>query len=126
MFPVMLYHMLDRIGPRFGLDTSDVAEVQPARGVEMWLIPGTSGFCGMEFDHGGGSGSCRPIHPGLGPGTTGSGPQGTVAEGFAPNGVTAVIVSLSNGRKLTVPVRDNAYYAQVRTAEITGVRESPS
>jgi hypothetical protein len=122
--PVMIYHMAIRTGQRFGLDTSDVAEVHLGNGASMWLVPGTSGVCGVELNQGGGVGSCGEIHTGLGPSTTGSDPGSSTAEGFAPNGVTAVTVSLSSGRKLSVPVRDNAYFVQVPGARITSVRES--
>jgi hypothetical protein len=124
MLPAMVERMVSRAGPRLGLDTSDVAETQPAPGVRMWLIPGTSGACGMELGRGGGGGSCGPIHGGLGPGTTGSYPGGGTANGFAPNGVTAVIVSLADGRKLSVPVKDNAYFVRVRGTRITSVSQS--
>jgi hypothetical protein len=124
MLPAMVERMSSHSGALLGLDTSDVAEVQPARGITMWLIPGTSGFCGIELDNNGGTGSCGLIHGGLGPGTTGSGPQGAVAEGFAPNGVTRITVSLAGGHKLSVPVRDNAYFVRVPGARISGVRAS--
>ena len=108
-------------GPRLGLDTSDVAEVQPTSGVKMWLVPGSDGICGFERDRGGGSGSCGRIHGGLGPGTTGSYPGGAMAEGFAPDGVNAVAVALADGRKLSVPVKDNTYFIRVRGTQITNV-----
>jgi len=116
--------MLSRVGPRLGLDTSDVAEVKPVAGVTMWLIPGTRGVCVFEFQEGGGSGSCSSISTGLESGGMAFNAAGATTEGFAPNGVTTVTVSLANGRKLSVPVKDNAYFVRVRGTRITGVRRS--
>ena len=72
--PLPVQRMVSRTGARLGLDTSDIARVQPAPGVTMWLIRGISGACGFEFDKGGGAGSCGRIHNGLGPSTTGGDP----------------------------------------------------
>jgi hypothetical protein len=96
-----------------GLDTSDIAEVKPAPGIEMWLLPGLSGMCGFEREDGGGFGICEAPLEGLGPGIAGA-YDGREAVGFAPNAVKAVILALSNGAIVRVPVKDNTYFRRLR------------
>lgn len=107
---------------RFGLDTSDIAEVEPAPGIQMWLIPGVSGLCGFEREKGGGSGSCGAALERLGPGSMGTYPGGAEAVGFAPNAVKAVILDVSNGSTLRIPVKDNTYFKKLHgDISITGI-----
>jgi hypothetical protein len=107
---------------RLGLDTSDIAEVEPAPGIEMWLIPGVSGLCGLERETGGGGGSCGAVLGSLGPGSMRTYPGGTEAVGFAPNAVKAVILHLSNGSTLRIPVKDNTYFKRLHgDLSITGI-----
>ncbi len=80
--------------------------------------------CVFEFHAGGGSGSCGSISAGVLSGAVAFNAGGSTTEGFAPNGVTAVTVSLASGRKLSVPVKDNAYFVRVHGTRITGVRRS--
>jgi hypothetical protein len=107
---------------RFGLDTSDIAEVKPAPGIQIWLIPGVSGLCGFEREKGGGSGSCGAVLERLGPGSMGTYPGGAEAVGFAPNAVKAVILHLSTGSTLRIPVKDNTYFKKLHgDLSITGI-----
>jgi hypothetical protein len=97
----------------FGLDTSDIAEVEPAQGIRIWLIPGVSGLCGFERERGGGFGSCGAVLETLGPGSMETYPGGAEAVGFAPNAVKAVTLHLSNGSTLRIPVRNNTYFKKL-------------
>lgn len=107
---------------RFGLDTSDIAEVEPAPGIEMWLIPGVSGLCGLDREKGGGFAGCGAVLESLGPGSMGAYPGGAEAVGFAPNAVKAVILHLSNGSTLRIPVKDNTYFKRLHgDLSITGI-----
>jgi len=107
---------------RAGLDTSDVAEVEPAPGIQIWLVPGVSGLCGFEREKGGGGGSCGAVLEGLGPGSMGAYPGGAEAVGFAPNAVKAVILHLSTGSTLRIPVKDNTYFKKLHgDLSITGI-----
>jgi hypothetical protein len=107
---------------RSGLDTSDIAEVKPAPGIQMWLIPGVSGLCGFEREKGGGFGGCGAVLETLGPGSMGAYPGGAEAVGFAPNTVKAVILHLSNGSTLRIPVKDNTYFKKLHgDLSITGI-----
>jgi hypothetical protein len=125
--PLPVVRMLSHMSGRLGLDISDIAEVSPTSGVRMWLIGGTSGECGLELDRSGGGGSCGLIHDGLGPGTMGAGRNDVTAEGFAPDGVKHVIVYLLGGTKVTVPVKDNAYYfVRAHAGRVTAVKASRS
>lgn len=98
---------------RFGLDTSDIAEIEPAPGIQIWLIPGVSGLCGFERQKGAGFGSCGAMLETLGPGSMETYPGGAEAVGFAPNAVKAVILHLSNGSTLRIPVKDNTYFKKL-------------
>jgi hypothetical protein len=98
---------------RAGLDTSDIAEVEPAPGIQIWLIPGASGLCGFEREKGGGFGSCGAVLETLGPGSMETYPGGAEAIGFAPNRVKAVILHLSNGSTLRIPVKNNTYFKKL-------------
>ena len=98
---------------RFGLDTDDIAEVKPAAGVQMWLIPGVSGMCGFEREKGGGGGGCESVREPLGLGSTEAYPGGAEAVGLEPNTVKAVILHLSNGSTLRIPVKDNTYFKKL-------------
>lgn len=105
-----------------GLDTSDIAEVEPAPGIQMWLIPGVSGVCGLEREKAGGFGGCGAVLERLGPGSMGAGPGSAEAVGFAPNTVKAVIVHLSNGSTVRIPVKDNTYFRKLHgDVSITGI-----
>jgi hypothetical protein len=107
---------------RAGVDTSDIAEVQPAPGIQMWLVPGVSGLCGFEREKGGGFGSCGAVLERLGPGSMGTYPGGAEAVGFAPNAVKAVILHLSTGSTLRIPVKDNTYFKKLHgDLSITGI-----
>jgi hypothetical protein len=97
----------------FRLDTSDIAEVEPAPGIKIWLIPGVSGLCGFEREKGGGGGSCGAVLETLGPGSMETYPGGAEAIGFAPNAVKAVVLHLSNGSTLRIPVKDNTYFKKL-------------
>ena len=107
---------------RAGLDTNDIAEVEPAPGIRIWLIPGVSGLCGFEREHGGGFGGCEKVLETLGPGSMGTYPGGAEAVGFAPNTVKAVILHLSTGATLRIPVKDNTYFKKLPgDLSITGI-----
>jgi hypothetical protein len=81
-----------------------------------------SGLCGFEREKGGGGGSCGAVLERLGPGSMGTYPGGAEAVGFAPNAVKVVILHLSNGSTLRIPVKDNTYFKKLHgDLSITGI-----
>jgi len=102
-------------GSSLGLDAGQVRKVSFGSLGTIWVVPGTEGACvnlGSATDMDApdtGGGGCANLSAVLHKGVIVGGEQSVF--GLVANGNRDVDVCMTSGRRLTIPVRDNVFYA---------------